>query len=763
MKRLYTALVLTVLLSTFAFLQAQEINHWEVIFDPMFPTSYFIGTVAPESDWNTTGFDDSNWEESPLASIGYGGMYDFLLQYSNAPFVELDIEPVTTIYTRTVFNIVDKDAIEELQLNLYHSDAFVAYLNGHEIYRENIGLSGDALSFNQYADTTRLSQADFYYNYLPPGTTIPKDGFKEYLKTGDNVLAIEVHNDKFVPEIHNYIVWVLAGLNVEENQYAYMDPYMPINVAVDSSNLPIIMVNTDYNVIPNEPKLMAHMQVSFDPNTAVNMVSPTSFHYSDSIGIELRGSSSLAFYPKKSYTIETRDSLGNDFDFALLDLPEESDWVLYAPFGDKTLLRNVLTYKISNDIGLYAPRTQYVEFMLNDKYLGTYVLVEKIKCDKNRVAISKLRNDEVAGDSLTGGYIIKIDKKEGEYGGWNSEYGSAEKENYRTFFQYVYPKHDEIVEEQQTYIQNFMRNFEESLRLENFEDEQLGYQKYIDVESFINFFIMNEFTKNMDGYRLSTFMYKDRDDKDGKLHMGPLWDFNLALGNYQAFLGNETTDWALDFGQQVPSDSYQLPFWWDRLLQDPSFVANLEAQWKTLRATTLHKDSIFSSIDEMVNYTKDSRERNFSVWQNNFYTSVWPNQPFASDYEGEITYLKSWISDRLDWIDANINEVRDEKTYVSIQNNSFKEFLAINAYPNPFQNQVNIEIELEAEHFISIDIFNTIGQKVVQIEHSNLNAGIYNYKWNGRSANGKMLNAGIYIYTIQVDNGKTYTGKIMKQ
>lgn len=762
MKTYYYALALLIVFAQNIYSQTGKVNHWEVVMHPEYKTTYFVGNQAPDENWNTSNFDNSNWEESNMAVIGYGGIYDTLVKYNGFP--DLNFGPVTSFYTRSKFNIVDSSAIEQLQLNIYYADGFVAYLNGVEIARQNIGAANSEVSFNQTADTTQFNQADIYWGFYPPGIIINKDKLKTALRTGENTIAVEIHNDAYETYDHNYFMWIMAGLNVEEKQYEYMDPSLPISVSIDSSNLPIVMINTALGkIIPDEPKIMAKMKVSFDSTASFNMVSPTNYHFHGDIGIELRGSSSKYNYPKKSYGFETRTNNGDNLDTALLGMPKENDWILYAPYGDKTLIRNVLTYRISNDLGMYAPRTQFVELTLNDNLLGTYVLMEKIKRDKKRVNVSKLRPDEISGNDLTGGYIIKIDKKEGKFDGWHSEYGSAEKESYRTFFQYVYPKYDEIVDQQKTYIQNFMKGFEESLRLENFEDPITGYRKYIDMESFIQYFIMNELTKNMDGYRLSTFMYKDRDDKGGKLHMGPVWDYNLAFGNYVSFTGHETDSWALDFGNIKPSDQYQLPFWWDRLLQDADFVNELKLYWDQKRETTLSKNHIFAAIDEMTKYTEQARNRNFSVWQETFNVPIWPNNPLADDYDGEITYLKNWISDRLEWIDANIGEVREKKTYVSIDNEKFNEYLAINTYPNPFSYEINIELNLESTRNIDIMVYNTIGQKINHITNTRLDRGNHIFTWQGQKQNGEIVEPGVYIYTIVIDGNKTYTGKIIKQ
>lgn len=177
-------------------------------------------------------------------------------------------------------------------------------------------------------------------------------------------------------------------------------------VQFDSTNLPIILIDTQGNEIIDEPKIQARMKIIFNNDGKTNRISDSANIYNDYIGIEIRGSSSQMF-PKKAYSIETRDSSGEDNDVSLLGFPEESDWVLYAPYSDKTLLRNVLAYKFANNLGRYASHTKFCEVFLNGDYIGVYVFMEKIKRDKNRVDIKKLEPEDNSGDALTGGYLLQ--------------------------------------------------------------------------------------------------------------------------------------------------------------------------------------------------------------------------------------------------------------------------------------------------------------------------------------------------------------------
>ena len=409
-----------------------------------------------------------------------------------------------------------------------------------------------------------------------------------------------------------------------------------------------VAIQTNGKTIVDEPKIMASMRMSAQDTV----------FYDGAIGIEYRGCSSQMF-DKKSYGFETWDENGADLQVVLAGFPEEEDWILYGPFSDKTLLRNVLIYALSNEIGRYASRTAFCELFLNGRYEGVYVLMEKVKRDKNRVAISKLDADDV-----TGGYILKIDKTCGD-GGGGAEYteaisfpsvydGSGDPDGERKIhFLYDYPDTEDIDAAQRAYIQQYVHDFEAALMAADFADPTTGYQQYVDVSSFVDFFLLNELAHNPDAYRLSTFMHKD---KGGKLKMGPIWDFNIAFGNVDYCSAWVTNDWAYRFNDHCPLDLWQVPFWWKRLLEDPNFVDALKTRWNALRQGAFS----FSFIDSLMATGRTRLEEtgalmdNFERWPI-LGVYVWPNYYIGQTYDDEYEYLRGWISDRLTWMDAAIN------------------------------------------------------------------------------------------------------------
>ncbi len=411
--------------------------------------------------------------------------------------------------------------------------------------------------------------------------------------------------------------------------------------------LPYIEIDTYSVPIVDEPKIKGFLEIYQGEEKLEE----------HNIGIEIRGSSSQ-FFDKKSYGFETWDETGEDLDVSFAGYPEEEDWILYGPFSDKSLIRNVLIYNLSNEIGQYATKTKFYNLEINKQFLGVYVLMEKIKRDKNRVNISKNKPEDISG-----GYIIKIDKPTGDGDSFNSdiafmsEYTSAGIKgiNKNPVFLYEYPKNEDISSDQKEYIQNYIQDFENALASENFQSEEDGYKQFINTDTFIDFFLLNEISRNVDGYRISTFMNKD---KGGKLNMGPIWDFNIAFGNANYCEGELTSGWAMDFNKICPQDGMHVPFWWNRLLEDPDYVLALKQRWSLLRSNQFSNEFIITIIDDLkLELEKsDASTRNFGKWLI-LGKYIWPNNFIGNKYSEEIDYLKQWIEKRLSWMDNEIDSL----------------------------------------------------------------------------------------------------------
>jgi hypothetical protein len=525
-----------------------------------------------------------------------------------------------------------------------------------------------------------------------------------------------------------------------------------------SSNLPIVVINTGGRVIPDEPKVTVNMGIIYNGPGVINNLGDPRNHYNGKIGIELRGSSSQMF-PKSQYGIELRDSNDEDVSQSLLGLPEEEDWILFAPYNDKSLMRDVLAYKLTRDMGHYASRFRYVELVIDSDYKGVYVLLEKIKHDKNRVDIADLDPDENSGDDLTGGYILKIDKTSGGGGGagFVSAYPPPMRDGGQTiFFQYEYPKGDEITSAQKGYISGYMAQFETAMHGQNWLDPVEGYRKYVDLPSFIDYLITNEVSKNVDGYRLSTFLYKEKDSDGGKLHMGPVWDYNLGFGNANYCTNWEPSGFAKDFNKICPGDFWLIPFWWDHLWSDPGFRGPLYSRWLALRSGPLETSKVHSFIDSVANVLKanGASQRNFVRWPvlGNY---VWPNPPdYASltTYEQEVNWLKSWISQRMTWLDENL-----EFVISGVDDLPGEKLITVNAYPNPFDDELAFDYTLTRPGEVGIELYDGLGRTVERFEQLHSSAGTYS------TTAHPVLAAGLYFYRVTVDGKLSAGGHLDKR
>ncbi len=712
-------------------LKSQNIDHWETaVFDNDI-WKYFVGSSEPDTNWRKLAFNDTGWLQGQ-GGIGYGDGDDNTV-----------IASTVSLYMRRTFTVVDTSKIEEAVLNIDYDDAFVAYLNNVEIARSNIGVVGDHPPFNQ--QSTGLHEAQMYQGGNPDQFLLNTQALKANLLPGNNVLSVQIHNENITSSDLSSRVFLSFGINDASTNYSPTPSWFQPPLVFSSSNLPIVVVNTNSQTILDNIRIVADMGIIYNAGGARNYLTDPFNEYNNKISIELRGSSSQSF-PKKSYSLETQDVLGNNNNVAIMDMPTENDWVLYAPYSDKSLIRNVVTYHLGEKLGGYSPRTKLCELVLNNVYQGVYVFTEKIKRDNNRVDIAKLDLDDLAGDSLTGGYIVKIDKQTGGGGyDWSSPIQPPNAGAQQINFQFHYPKQNDILPAQANYIENYITSFENALNGPNFTDTILGYRNYTDVLSFIDFFIINELTKNVDGYRLSTYMYKDKDSKGGKLTMGPLWDFNLALGNANYCNGSVTSGWEVDFNYTCSGDNWLNPFWWERLSQDTTYNNQLRCRWENLRLNELHLDTILNYIDTVVAYLNESQQRNFQQWPV-LGTYVWPNDFIGTTYASEITYLKNWITSRIAWIDNNIPG--------NCYNVGVDEYLSeslFEVYPNPANSFFNVVFLNHSNNAKQVTLFD--GQGRLLYEDVSYN--------NSMRIDISKYPKGIYLLEV-IEDGLRKTERIIK-
>ncbi len=409
------------------------------------------------------------------------------------------------------------------------------------------------------------------------------------------------------------------------------------------SDLPIVVIDTFGKSISSNDSIMTEVFASFvdvdEASGRAEMLGPLDF--AGRAGMRVRGSSSQGF-PKQQFLFETWDARGNDVDAEILGFSAESDYILYAPYSEKSLMQNALAYQWSNDIGRWAVQTRFVEVYINSNggqinnsdYWGVYIFMERIERGAERVDIAKLDPSQITEPDITGGYILKKDRIDADENAFNTSRGHT--------LGFVEPDGLDVSPQQKAWIQKYMNDFEAALYGPNFRDPVNGYRKYIDVDAFIDHHLLVELTKNIDGYRLSTFMYKDR---GGKLAMGPIWDYNLSLGNADYLNGGIPQGW---YYTQLGSGEYP---WYGRLFEDPDFRQRYIDRWTELRENEFSNAKLVGDIEAYTDELQEAQARNFQRWQI-LGTYVWPNYYVGPTWQSEVNFMTNWLTQRLAWIDS---------------------------------------------------------------------------------------------------------------
>ena len=714
MKRLSFLFVIT--LKT---LFAQD--HWETAIFANDIWRYIVPNSEPSANWKDQSFDDSSWDEGE-GGFGYGDNDDGTI-----------LDQALSVYFRTTFSVEDISKLKSAIVSADYDDGFIAYLNGYEIGRSyNLPEQGTFVPFD--TQTFYDHEASLYSGGLPESILIDSLELNNILINGENVFAIQLHNVSTSSSDLSGNFYLTFGI-VDDSEF-YSDPpsWFQEPIVYDESNLPLIVIDTYGAEIPDEPRIPAYMGI-IDNESGVNQLTDDFNDYDGHITIERRGNSSQ-WNDKRPYRFETVDQDGENNNVELLGMPEENDWVLYAPWQDKTMIRNVLAYQLSNDMGRYASRTRYVELYLNGDYQGIYVLMEKIKRDNDRVNISKLNPEEIEGDDLTGGYILKFD--------WfftGDNIGGFQSDNDGITYNYHYPKPSDIVPEQEEYIQNYIDDFENIMLSNNYADSITGYPSRMNVESFVDFILVQELAKNVDAYRLSTYIYKDKESIDNRLTAGPVWDFNHGFGNCDYGQTWEPENWLLEYN---PEGGDQMSFWWELLWQDENFREKVSDRYSELRSNIFSESHIYEIIDNSVVDMGESINRNFLRWPV-LGIYLWPNFHVFDTYEEEVLYLKSWISQRLSWMDSQILQLELEK------NNGLFEYAVHHAYPNPYNSTINIKYDLQSPSNVKIAIYDIVGREIKILLNTRQMPGSKIIRWDSTNNWGDPVAAGVYLYSVEID------------
>ena len=506
------------------------------------------------------------------------------------------------------------------------------------------------------------------------------------------------------------------------------------------SDLPIMVINTNGQSIADDPKIIAEMGLIYNGIGVRNHITDIKNNYNGKIGIEIRGNYSASL-PQLPYAFELQDDLGNNIDSSLVGMPAEHDWLLIANYNDKSFARNIIPYEMFDSMGHYSTKTKLVDVIINGQYQGIYLLCEQIKRDSNRVDIAKLKPTDVSGIDVTGGYILKIDYFDNT-NSWELPYDTYQFTGFDVHMCYYSPKMIDLEPAQKTYINGFISDFETALYGTNWKDPIDGYRKYIDVSTFIDYFIVNEVTKNLDGFKKSRYFHKDKDHLDGtmrKLKAGPVWDFDWAQKDFD---GSPTTGFMYDdfFGQDINA-----PGWYTRLLEDQTFKDQLRCRYEDFRRTILSETAIYQKLDSVAAYVDESKTWHFTTWGN----EAEQNSTTSTSYEEEITWMKNWYHNRLIWLDANIPGTLNGCSMASEEeiNSSSNEILT---YPNPFESYINVHVNANFNGKSSVRLLDQMG-RIVKI-HEIIESEIFQNTFVLKDL--EMLKNGIYFLEIETDSEK---------
>ncbi|MFZ5480017.1 MAG: CotH kinase family protein [Myxococcota bacterium] len=404
-----------------------------------------------------------------------------------------------------------------------------------------------------------------------------------------------------------------------------------------AAHLPVVLVETE-GAIGDGVKVDGTIEVIEDHDGTLADLDAAERAYAGPIGIEIHGSSSTG-YPKLGYKLECRDADGTDGNCALAGMPEGSDWVLHAPYSDKTFMRNALAYSLARDVAgdRWEPRAQLVELFLGGEYAGVYLLVERVSVEDDRLVIPPTVDDAGVAN---GGFVVKVDQHRSE--GFDTSYGTP--------IDWAEPKLSEVTPDAARYILGWFDGFEAALLADGWEQ---AWPAWIDADAWVDHWLLNELAHNIDAYRLSAYLWTDG-PPPATLRAGPAWDFDRAWGNVNYCESWTTDGWIWDSLDRC-GYAYQYPFWWERLREDPAFRDRLRARWDELRAGPLADEAIVARISELRAAALEAQPRDDARW-GTIGEYVDPNWYVGETWDEEIRWLRDWALERAAWMDEHVGE-----------------------------------------------------------------------------------------------------------
>ena len=426
------------------------------------------------------------------------------------------------------------------------------------------------------------------------------------------------------------------------------------------STVPFVVLHKWTTGSPANDTPTAAAMMIFEPGGVNNASDVTSAPVIAVPGIIERRGSSTAGDPKFSMSIEAQDESGMDRNISPLGLPAEADWIVHAPYNfDRSLMHNDLIYRLSNDVGRWASRTRFVELYLNtddavleqSDYFGVYSFQEKIDRGEDRVDVQELLPTDNAEPRISGGYILKIDRLDGNDNPFSMSNGQQ--------LGFVYPQgvvtspgQTAVTTQQRNWIQAYLNSMWTALNAPDFYDPVNGYAKFIDPDAAVDHLILNVAAKNVDALRLSAYMFKRR---GGRLEPGPIWDFDRAEGSTDGRDLNPVT-WRGDNGD-LGTDFFHYP-WYNEMFRDSNFWQRWVDRLHELRQGPLSTAHVHAVIDEFAaivappGLPSTPAQRNITRWGQNPRGASGSTPGTNGTFAGEIQWLKNWWQSRLNFMDG---------------------------------------------------------------------------------------------------------------
>ena len=386
------------------------------------------------------------------------------------------------------------------------------------------------------------------------------------------------------------------------------------------TNLPTVVINTENaaEIVSKEEEISSNVYIISKDGTEILSTTET--------GVRGRGNASWAYFPKKPYRLKFKSKQSP------LGAPASAKkWTLLSNYGDKTLMRNLLAFEVSRCVGQsYTPFSHPVDLIVNGEYKGCYQLCDQVEAASDRVPAKD-------------GYLIEIDayayQEEVMFTSWNG-----------TPVTIKHPDEDDITWDQRSFIENFFNLMESSALSDSFKDEDIGYRKYLDLDSFLRNFIVGDFCGNTD-MMWSVYMYKDA--ANGKLYTGPTWDHDLSFDNdYRSYPVNGVNDFLFCTKANPASDAIRRVTE-NIVKRDPEARQMLVEIWnKAYQEGGLKQ--LIEYLEETERLLMESQELNFKRWPI-LNEKVHMNFQALGSYEAEVQFVKKCISDRLEHFDKLVN------------------------------------------------------------------------------------------------------------